>query len=124
MSAPTLPDPLTVVVVSSDTAFRRLAGTALSQAGHEVHTATAAPLRIGRLIRFRRPQVLILDASTCDEIAAAEATCRAGGVHLVIVADGMPGVVEKWGPLETLLAEVEAAGPAGASRLRVVADDR
>jgi CheY-like chemotaxis protein len=123
MSAPTLPEPLTVVVVSSDTAFRRLAGAALSQAGHEVHTATAAPLRIGRLIRFRRPQALILDATTCDEIAAAETACRAGGVHLVVVADGMPGVVEKWGPLDALLAEVEAPGPAGPSRLRVVADD-
>lgn len=122
MPAPSPPRAVTVLVVSADGGFRRLAGAAISRAGHEVHTTTAAPLRIDRLIRLRRPDVVVMDVSTHPPQPGTGPVL--GDAQLVLVGDGTPGALEKWGPLETLLAEIEhrSSQPARPA-LRLVVDE-
>lgn len=109
MSSPLPHSPLTVVVVSSDASFRRLAGAALSRAGHVVHTAAATPLRLERLVRLRHPQVVVLDvASGTEPLVLGPLGPGHPRPAIVLVSETRrPGTLDKWGPVETLVASVE-----------------
>jgi len=120
-SAPA-PKGFSVVVVSGDGTFRRLAGAALSRAGHDVHTMTARPGRVRRMIELRSPDVLVIEEGEQFTAGISE--------HVASLADG-PGVVivsEKFGPVDGLISDVERAaqqrGPGGGRRhLRLVSDE-
>lgn len=105
------PERLRIVVVSADAAFRRVAGAAFSQAGHDVHTAVGTPRRLERMVRLRRPQVVVLDVSTGAEPPAADGLGgRRRAPAVVLVADRPTGdVLAKWGPFDMLVSAVEAA---------------
>lgn len=111
MSPSSPPDPLRIVVVSADAAFRRVAGAALSRAGHDVHTAVETPRRVERLVRLRRPEVVVLDVSTGAEPPSPDSLGgRRHAPSVLLVADhALPGTLAKWGPLNELVAEVESA---------------
>jgi hypothetical protein len=114
--------PVNVVVASGDDSFRRLAGAALSRAGHEVHTMTARPWRIRRLIELRCPDVIVLEEG--GEFAG-EITDHVKGLA---ERPGLVVVAEKWGPVDSLVHEVERAAQQrsngnGRRHLRVVSDD-
>lgn len=115
------PDRLRIVVVSADAAFRRVAGAALSQAGHDVHTAVETPRRLERLVHLRRPQVVVLDISTGAEPPSADGLGgRRHAPAVVLVADHAgEDVLAKWGSLDALTRAVRTAGTAP-PRLHVV----
>jgi hypothetical protein len=108
-----------VVVASGDGSFRRLAGAALSRAGHDVRTIAARPWRVRRLIDLGWPDVVVVeqDGEFADELSE----------HVEGLAD-RPGVVlvaEKWRPVDTLVGDVERAAaerrsPPPRPNLRVV----
>ena len=111
-----------MVVASGDGSFRRLAGAALSRAGHDVRTMTARPWRVRRVIELRCPDVLVLEE---DGELAGEIT-----EHVARLAE-RPGLVlvsEKFGPVDSLVDDVERAGRQrtaanGKPHLRLVSDD-
>src|SRR4051794_897809 len=96
--------PLSVLVASGDGDFRRLAGAAISRAGHDVRTVTNRPQRIERLLRHHRPDVLVVDDADVVGGALMEALGPSPGERpmIVLVADGVGDtpvhVVDKWGP--------------------------
>lgn len=107
------------MVASGDGHFRRLAGAALSRAGHEVRTIAARPGRVQRLIDLRCPDVIVLesDADLAGEIET----------HVAALAErpGLVLVTQKWRPVETLIQDVERAAvqrgaPAPRPNLRLV----
>jgi hypothetical protein len=119
-----VPSGFNVVVASGDGSFRRLAGAALSRAGHDVHTVTPQLWRVRRLIELRCPDVLVMEEG--GELAG-ELT------HEVARMAERPGLVlvsEKWAPVDDLVTEVERAAQArstangnGRPHLRLVTDD-
>ena len=114
MSSPLPHSPLTVVVVSSDAAFRRLAGAALSRAGHAVHTAAATPQRLERLVRLRHPDVVVIDVpARAEPLAPAAPEPGLPRPKVLLVSEAArPGMLDKWGPVEALVAGVEDRGRA------------
>jgi hypothetical protein len=104
------PEALRVVVASSDAAFRRTAGAALSRAGHEVYVAAATDHRAIRLARLRRAQVLVIDVSGGADLSVLTAATPSSPAVVRVDEPGDGTVVEKWGPLEALVASVERAG--------------
>jgi hypothetical protein len=106
-------------VASGDGHFRRLAGAALSRAGHEVRTITARPGRVQRLIDLRCPDVIVLEAG--PEFAGEIKSHVAG----LAERPGLVLVSEKWAPVEALVQDVERAAeqrsaPAQRPNLRLV----
>lgn len=115
------PDRLRIVVVSADAAFRRVAGAALSQAGHDVHTAVETPSRLERMVRLRRPQVVVFDVSTGAEPPLAEGLGGGSRAPAVVLVADHPAedVLAKWGPLDALVSAAETAARAR-PRLHIV----
>ena len=72
---------LHVLVASSDSRFRRLAGAALTRAGHEVHTVTPRLWRVERLIELHRPEVLVIDMRQPLPPAEIAAVMRTAGAQ-------------------------------------------
>jgi len=104
------PEGLRVVVASADATFRRTAGAALSRAGHEVFVAAATDHRAVRLARLRRAQVLVIDVSGGADIPLLTSTAPAAPAVVRVDDSGDDATVQKWGPLEALVAGVEEAG--------------
>lgn len=102
---------VSVLVASSDAAFRRLAGAGLSRAGAEVETVTAGPMRVERLLRLRRPQVVVLDAACAsfDQVRARIGELPDPPAVVLVAEQPAAGMLAKWGPLEALVAEVQRA---------------
>src|SRR5436305_15022474 len=108
MLRPSPPDPLRVLVVSSDVTFRRVAAAALSRAGHEVFVAAATDYRAVRLARLRRAAVVVIDLAGGDAAPTMETPTGPDAPAIVYVDDQHgPGALARWGPLDELVARVE-----------------
>ena len=107
-------DRSSVVVISSDGSFRRLAGAALTRAGHDVRTMTARPWRIQRLLHLLPPDVVVLDLGDehSEEIEAHVLGLADPPGMVYATEDGdetRPLTVQKWGPLDALVDHVGLA---------------
>lgn len=124
MSSPQQPESLTVVAMSPDAAFRRVAGAALSHAGHDVYTAASTPFRLERLVRLRRPDVVVLEVIDGTPMPTTSQMSRLTSTSSVVLvaATSSDQALDKWGPLDALVARVEAVA-AGERHLRLVAGD-
>ena len=101
---------LRVVVASADATYRRTAGAALSRAGHEVYVAAATDHRAVRLARLRRAHVLVIDVSGGADLPLLTVPAPAAPAVVRVDDSGDGTTVQKWGPLEALVARVEDAG--------------
>lgn len=105
------PELLAVVVISSDATFRRLAGAALTRAGYQVHTAAATPRRLDRIVKLRRPEVVVLDVPSNTEPLSLQSSAvdRPAPAFVMVGDETSSGLLDKWGPLEILLSAVQSA---------------
>ena len=116
--------PIRMLVISTDLAYHKRAQTVLAELGQVLCAVTslAVPDDIACLAAHERADVVLLDATDCenaadDVIAAlAEAAPRAGVVsvcHHCTVAARELGALPKWGWTQDLRAGVEDAYRAG-----------
>lgn len=114
--------PLEVLLASDDRAFLRLAGAVLGNAGHATTRSGVSARRLERLVRLRRPDVLVLDAhSSAVVVAEVCAMLLAAGrpLALVLVCEdgetpetghsGELPVVARWGAPDSLVQAVQTA---------------
>ena len=107
-------DPRSVVVISDDGSFRRLAGAALTRAGHDVRTMTPRPWRIHRVLDLHPPDVVVMDLADehSDEIETQVLALPHAPGLVYVTEDGeetRPLAVQKWGPIDALVDHVGLA---------------
>ncbi len=107
---------LAVLVVSPDRHFRTVMALLLARRNCSVLSATTAG-QAGRLLDAEGIDVAVVDCSgAMADKAIAEIESRAAPIGVVLVSEDAEGdgrgehVMPKWGPLESLIEALEAAG--------------
>jgi CheY-like chemotaxis protein len=107
--------PLRILLAGTDRRFIRVTSFLLSRRGYVV--VSTQPAHVLDAAERHRADVVLLEGSLSRTAAArrvADLSSLAAAPAVLVVTDGGPGAlngisaVEKWTPLETLVAEIEA----------------
>lgn len=107
--------PLRILLAGTDRRFIRVTSFLLSRRGYVV--VSTQPAHVLDAAERHRADVVLLEGSLSRTAAArrvADLSSLAAAPAVLVVTEGDPGVlngvsaVEKWTPLETLVAEIEA----------------